>query len=157
MIVRQIELREANNFIVTFHRHHDKVQGHRFSLGCFIEDELVGIAVCGRPVSRNINKSEVLEITRLCTKGNEKNVASKLLGACARIAKEFGYKHIITYILESESGISLIAAGYRIEKKCIGHSSWDRPKRRRQTINEDLFGTTKKYPESNKQRWSKSL
>ena len=48
-----ITLREANEFIVRRHRHLGKAVGCKFALGLAEEDgELVGVAVCGRPVSR---------------------------------------------------------------------------------------------------------
>jgi hypothetical protein len=53
-----------------------------------------------------------------------------LYAACWRAAKEMGYKQIITYILDSEKGISLKAAGW----KCLGKAgglSWNVPSRPR--------------------------
>jgi hypothetical protein len=52
---------------------------------------------------------------RLCTDGT-KNACSFLYSAASRAAKALGYNKIITYILASESGISLKAAGW----KCAG-------------------------------------
>lgn len=47
-----VELRDANAFIETHHRHHRRVQGHRFSVGVVDEDgNLHGVAVVGRPTS----------------------------------------------------------------------------------------------------------
>ena len=72
---------------------------------------LIGCAVCGRPVSRYLDDGFTCEINRLCTNG-AKNACSMLCGACCRIAKAMGYKRIITYILASESGVSLKASGF---------------------------------------------
>lgn len=155
LIIRPIELKSANKFIIDLHRHHKEVQGHKFSIGCFNETQLVGVAVCGRPVSRHLDTGLILEVTRLCTDGT-KNVCSKLYSACARIAKELGYDKIITYILESETGHSLKATGWDSEGKA-GDKSWDRPKRRRNTTIINLFGETKKYPNEMKVRYSKKL
>ena len=52
-----------------------------------------------------------LEVNRLCTTG-EKNACSILYAASARAAKAMGYRKIITYTLDSESGSSLRAAGW---------------------------------------------
>ena len=60
-----------------------------------------GVAICGRPVSRHLDDGLTLEINRLCTDGT-RNACSILYGACARIAKNMGYKRVITYILKSE-------------------------------------------------------
>src|ERR1019366_9246947 len=41
-------------------------------------------------------------------------------GSCARIAKEMGYDKIQTYILDAESGVSLRATGWTLEKTGCG-------------------------------------
>src|SRR5665213_2355801 len=63
-----IELVEANEYITTYHRHHGRVQGHRFSLGARFGDALVGIIVVGRPVGGQHQK-DWTEATRCCTDG----------------------------------------------------------------------------------------
>ena len=40
-----VELSEANAFVEKLHRHHKKVQGHRFSIGAKLNGELVGVAI----------------------------------------------------------------------------------------------------------------
>ena len=52
-----------------------------------------------------------MEVNHLCTTG-EKNACSILYAASARAAKAMGYRKIITYTLDSESGSSLRAAGW---------------------------------------------
>ena len=54
---------------------------------------------------------KTLEVNRLCATG-EKNVCSFLYGAAARAAKALGYTKIITYTLDTESGVSLRAASW---------------------------------------------
>ncbi len=114
-----LTIKEANLFILAKHRHHKCVQGHKFSLGAELNGELIGIATVGRPVARNTNYKEILEVTRLCTDGS-KNACSLLYSAAARIAKEMGYKKIQTFILESESGTSLKASGWTFESTSRG-------------------------------------
>jgi hypothetical protein len=84
-------------------------------------------------------------VTRLCTDGTH-NACSFLYGAAARSAREQGYRKIITYILESESGDSLRAAGWLCEGPA-GGGSWSRGKRER----------TDKHPTERKVRWSRHL
>lgn len=79
----------------------------------------VGVAICGRPVSRHLDDGLTLEINRLCTDGT-KNACSILYGACARIAKNMGYKRVITYILKSENGASLKASNFICEGEAGG-------------------------------------
>jgi hypothetical protein len=111
-----LELREANEFVAGFHRHHKPVLGHRFSVGVIDERcNLRGVAVIGRPVARLAgHPRQVLEVTRLATDGTP-NACSMLYGAAARIGKQLGYGKIQTYILEQESGTSLRAAGWSME------------------------------------------
>ena len=71
-----------------------------------------------------------------------------------------GYKKIITYILKSESGVSLKAAGWVLENDCCGGGSWDVPSRPRNLVNPEMnlfFNERTKYPTEKKQRWVKDL
>ena len=106
-----ITLREANAFVGRHHRHHKAVTGHKFSIGCSQDGQLVGVAIMGRPVSRYLDDGLTLEVNRLCTT-EEKNVCSMLYAAAARAAKAMGYRKIITYTLDTEPGTSLRAAGW---------------------------------------------
>lgn len=109
-----LSLRQANNYVSENHRHHKAVQGCKFCIGLSVDNQLVGVAICGRPVSRHYDDGITLEINRLCTNGY-KNACSRLYSACVRIAKEMGYKKIITYTLESENGASLKASNFICE------------------------------------------
>jgi hypothetical protein len=110
-----ISLADANAFVAEHHRHHKPTVGHKFSIGCAKDGKLVGVAIVGRPVSRYLDNGETIEVNRLCTTG-EKNACSMLYAAAARAAKAMGYKKIITYTLDTESGVSLRAAGWN----CVG-------------------------------------
>ena len=50
--LRPISLRDANEYVRQHHRHHKPVAGHKFSIGCEADGELVGVIIAGRPVSR---------------------------------------------------------------------------------------------------------
>lgn len=117
--IRPCTLKDANCFVAEYHRHHKPTVGHKFSIACYDDDKLVGVAICGRPVSRYLDNGYVLEINRLCTDGTY-NACSILYGACARIAKDMGYSKIITYILQSENGASLKASGFICEGEAGG-------------------------------------
>jgi len=124
-----IELGEANAFVRQHHRHHRGVVGHKFSLGAALNEQIVGVAIIGRPVARMRDDGETLEVTRLCTDGT-KNAPSFLYGAAARAAFALGYKRIGTYILASEPGTSLTAANWRQIGEVHGRS-WSCPSRPR--------------------------
>lgn len=126
-----LELRQANDFVASLHRHHDPVHRDKFRIGATLNGKLVGVVQVGRPVARMLDDGKTVEVVRLCTDGT-KDVCSFLYSKAARIAKEMGYSKIITYILESESGASLRAAGWSEEVTTSG-GSWDRPSRQRST------------------------
>ena len=130
MTVVPLTLKCANDFVIQNHRHHGKVQGCKFCIGAVDEKgKLRGVAITGRPVSRYLDNGTTAEITRLCTDGF-KNACSFLYAACARIAKEMGYTKIITYILITENGASLKAAGWSEQGVC-GGGNWNDSSRQR--------------------------
>ncbi len=140
-----ISLREANAFVERNHRHHKGVTGHKFSIGCTQDGELVGVAIMGRPVSRYLDDGLTLEVNRLCTTGTE-NACSMLYGAAARAARAMGYRKIITYTLDTEPGTSLRAAGWQ----CAGPAGGERWTGKRRPA-ADL------YPPQKKLRYEKWL
>lgn len=125
----RVKLPEANAFVSEHHRHHKPVVGHLFSIGAVIGDKLVGVAIVGRPVARMRDDGLTAEVTRLCTDGT-RNACSFLYGASARAAFALGFKRIGTYILASETGGTLNAAGWRMIGQTAG-GSWTRPSRGR--------------------------
>lgn len=129
MEIVPITYKKACAFVVKYHRHHKPPQGHKFSIGLEDNGALVGVAICGRPVSRILDSGLTLEVTRLCTDGTP-NACSMLYSACWRIAKNMGYKELITYILDTENGTSLKASGWRCIGKC-GGGNWNKPSRLR--------------------------
>lgn len=139
-------LREANELVAQWHRHHVPVVGHRWSIGVASEGKLVGAAICGRPTARMTAQYSVLEINRCVTDGT-KNACSKLYGACAAIAKLMGFSRIQTAILEDEPGTSLKASGYVFSYWSAG-GDWNRPSR---------GGRRTDQPMCRKQVWIKDL
>ena len=109
-----LTLSEANDFVTEHHRHNKKCQGHRFSIGCIKDNELVGVAICGRPLSRRLDSQFVLEVLRVCIKDPApKNACSYLYGRAWTIWQAMGGKKILTYTLASESGSSMKAVGWQ--------------------------------------------
>jgi len=125
----RIKLAEANDFVARLHRRHKPVVGHLFSLGAVLDDQLVGVAIVGRPVARMRDDGVTAEVTRLCTDGT-RNACSFLYGAAARAAFALGFTRIGTYILASEDGTTMRAAGWRKIGETKG-GSWSRPSRER--------------------------
>lgn len=156
MKVVPLELKQANAYVAEHHRHHKPVHGDKFRFGCEEDGELVGVIQVGRPLSRHLDDGQTLEVVRCCTNGRP-NVCSFLYSRAARIAREMGYKKIITYILQSEHGTSLKASGWHCEAESCGGGSWSSPSRPREVTQLTLFGEEKKYPIEKKQRWAKDL
>ena len=158
MVVRPISIHEANVFVEQHHRHHGIKKGCRFAIAVYDGEQLHGVAICSNPVARNADDGLTLEVARLCTDGTY-NACSMLYGACARIAKEMGFKKVQTYSLASESGTSLKASGWTCEGEA-GRLSWggkwesQRQKQRNAYTQTSLF-PEKKPPEEMKTRWAK--
>ena len=151
-----IELKEANAYVEKYHRHHKPVVRDKFRVGCMENGELLGVIQVGRPLSRMLCDGYTLEVIRCCTNGRP-NVASFLYSRAARIAAQMGYRKIITYILEAETGTSLIASGWELEADDVGGGTWDRPSRPRELTQITLFGESEKYPIGKKKRYTKIL
>jgi hypothetical protein len=126
-----VELNEANTFVALHHRHHKPVVGHRFSIGLMDYEKLVGVAIIGRPVARMTDQKNVVEVTRLRTDGTPM-ACSALYGAAARAANALGYQRIQTFILESETGVSLAGAGWKRFHTTAGGDGWQSRDGRRQ-------------------------
>ena len=153
-----VTLAQAKEFIRRWHRHHKPPIGWRWGHAVASYNnphkrtaKVVGVAMVGRPVARAINHQEVVEVNRLCVHPELEsalvwNAASQLYGAAAREAKQRGFRKIITYTLESESGGSLKAAGWTPEARTKG-GSWNTPARSRQD----------KGPTCRKIRWAREL
>ena len=149
--IEPITLKDANEFVKANHRHHDSVTGCKFAISLHKtvngKDRTIGVAICGRPVARHLDDGHTLEINRLCVT-EPGNCCSMLYSRAVRIAKEMGYQKVITYILESESGISLKASGFTLEDEWCGAKEWTGSRKKT---------TGKIPPKEMKQRWGKRI
>lgn len=124
-----ITLREANAFVEANHRHHKPVRGCISCVGVSSGDQIVGVAIVGRPVARALDNGMTAEVIRCCTDGT-RNACSMLYRAAWRSVRALGYLRLVTYTLPEEGGASLRAAGMT----CIGEAgggSWNCPSRPR--------------------------
>ena len=80
--LRPISLRDANEYVRQHHRHHKPVAGHKFSIGCEADSELVGVIIAGRPVSRYLDDGFTLEVTRLCMRRDNRKGRQYNCTAC---------------------------------------------------------------------------
>lgn len=129
LCVKHIELKDANEFVERYHRHHNRVAGHRFSLAAYDGERLCGVAIVGRPVARAIDQHDTVEVLRLCTDGTY-NACSFLYGAVKRAARALGFSEVITYTLDTEPGTTLRASGFSLLRVTDG-GAWNCPSRPR--------------------------
>ena len=130
LTIKPISFKDACKFVREHHRHHKPPQGWKFGMSAYLGNELVGVAMVGRPVARYKDDGETFEVIRCCVNGT-KNAASLLYAASARAASALGYTRVITYILETETGVSLRAAGYELLNMTKG-CTWNRDSRPRE-------------------------
>lgn len=131
--IRPISLKAAQEFVREHHRHNKPPVGHKFSVGLFVGDALVGVAVAGRPVARMLDDGLTLEVTRTCTDGT-RNANSMLYGAIVRAATALGYAKCVTYTQHDETGASLRGAGWTPAAQLPARAGWDSPSRSREDI-----------------------
>lgn len=115
--------RQACMFVADLHRHNKPPRGHKFSVGLFDGERMVGVAMAGRPVARHFDDGLTLEVNRSCTDGT-RNANSMLYGACWRAARAMGYRRCVTYTQADESGASLRAAGFVKVRELEPRGSW---------------------------------
>ncbi len=149
-----LTLRQANQLVQAVHRHHAPARGCCFVVGVADEAMLVGAAIVGRPVGRGSQDGATCEVTRLATNGY-RNACSILYAAAARASAALGYERIQTYILASEPGTSLRAAGWRLDGVVKGRQ-WTT------TVSGQLSiplvrRTGRPVQDQDKQRWVKDL
>lgn len=135
MILSPITLAQARKFVADHHRHNRPPVGWKFGVGLreTMGGPLIGVATAGRPISRMLDDGLTLEINRTCTDGTS-NANSMLYGAIWRAAKALGYLRCITYTQADESGASLRAVGWVIDRAVPVNSGWSSPSRPRADI-----------------------
>ncbi len=120
----------AKSFVGQHHRHHEPPVSGLFAVAVAHSDDVVGVAIVGRPVARHASDGWTCEVTRLCVLEGHKNGCSMLYGACWRAARALGWRRCITYTLPEEGGASLRGAGWTLLGEA-GGGSWSRPDRPR--------------------------
>lgn len=121
---------DVQRFVELHHRHHPKPVGHKFSIAVADGETIVGVASIGRPTARHYQDGWTLEVNRSCV-ADAPNANSMLYGAAWRAAKALGWRRLITYTQEGESGASLRGAGWRVVAERPARAGWDRPSRPR--------------------------
>jgi len=151
IILVPIKQKAAKDFVRTHHRHHKPPVGSIFQIGCSKNGELCGVIIIGRPVARMLDNGFTAEVTRCCTNGT-KNVCSMLYAAAWRAARALGYKRLITYILESEKGTSLKAAGYKLVGNAAAGLGTEKTAQEQTNIQQNRNYFLRPIPDANKEK-----
>ncbi|API59491.1 hypothetical protein BSL82_09380 [Tardibacter chloracetimidivorans] len=145
-----LTLREANDFVEQHHRHSARTSndGGKYAIGLECANQLVGVAIVGRPIARLLQDGSTAELLRLCTSpAAPKGANSKLYSRAKRIWQLMGGGRFVTYTLKSESGASMRGAG-ATPVSDVPAARWDRPSRAR---------TAKHIETLPKHRWQEHL
>jgi hypothetical protein len=111
LVIVPLTFRQGCRWVAEHHRHNPPPAGAKFVIGVADQDgDLHGVAMVGRPVARSYDDGLTLEVNRTATDGFP-NANSALYGAAWRIAREMGYRRLITYTQHDESGASLQGRG----------------------------------------------
>lgn len=110
-----VSLRQAQQFIKTHHRHNRPPRGCKVCVGMVSPEHiyLSGVLVIGRPNARAYDDGHTAEVTRTCVI-DCKNGNSFLYATARKLAALLGYRRLVTYTREGESGASLKAAGFKM-------------------------------------------
>ncbi len=138
MIAVPIDLREANEFVASYHRHNKTVTAHRFSIGASDRDRLIGVVIVNNPVSRHLHDGYTAEVLRCCVlPDSPKGACSFLYSRAWKAWSAMGGLKMITYTLDSEPGSSLKGAGWRVVNQAppVKGKGWtNRPGREWQSV-----------------------
>jgi hypothetical protein len=127
-----MSIREANAYVEQFHRHNKPTRGGKFALGVSDGEQLVGVAIVGRPIARLLNDGYTAEVLRTCcADGAPKGANSCMYSACWRAWRAMGGRRLVTYTLATESGASLRGAGWTIIAE-VKPGGWNRDGRERE-------------------------
>lgn len=140
----------ANDYVEAVHRHHPRYpQFGMFAVAAVTEEgEIRGVAIVAMPNAANrlTDGFRTAEVVRVATDGTP-NACSILYAACARATKALGFSRIISYTLDSETGLSIAAAGWIKDEGVFGNQSWENHTKRPGTG----------HNTGPKGRWSKSF
>ena len=134
LVLTPVNISEAKAFVAKHHRRLPPPVSGLFAVGIAHDNEIVGVAIVGRPSARHRDRAKTAEVTRVCVLKDVRNGCSMLYGACWRAAKAIGYTMIVTYTNPHEPGTSLKAAGWELIGQTGGHP-WSSPNRSRNDLN----------------------
>lgn len=170
--IRWVTQKRANAFVAQHHSHNDPVRGDLFRAGAFLDSELIGVGIVGRPVARMLNDGLTAEVLRICTDGVERRVAARngtehtlpvcatLYAVLARVWACYGTR-LITYTLAREEASALKGLGWKQAAQVgpAGPRGWSRDGRERAQERYTLLGEQERRPihDEPKIRWELAM
>jgi hypothetical protein len=144
MFLIPVTLRQANDFVEQFHRHNGRTSrdGGKWAVGVSDGEELIGVGIVGRPLARLLDDGWTAEVLRVCCREGKPNCASMIYGACWRAWRAMGGQRLVTYTLQTETGGSLRAAGFKVVAECKP-GKWNREKAGRFREYQPIYGQAK--------------
>lgn len=122
--IERVKLDEASNYTLKYHRHSKPLKRHKFTIGVIDRynpsDDYLGIVTVDNCSSHAWSqRRDHVEIRRCVVRpdleeGN--NVSSFLLRKAVNACFALGYKCVVTYTRPYESGASLLACGFVLQK-----------------------------------------
>ena len=138
LVHEPVNLKKAQEFVGKHHRHSKPLKRHKFSIGCysnmsstsfcdefiFTEKPLLGIVTVDNCSSAWSKQPKFIEIRRLCVAEKNSfladhsklNIISFLYSKALSAVFSMGYKVCVTYTRPEESGSSLMASGFMLNK-----------------------------------------
>jgi len=96
--VKKISWKLAKRFVESHHYLGYTPARHRFTLGVYFDNELIGIMMFGRPVARYEDQDTTLELTRMVLLPSPKNSESRSLSLAEKyIKKNTEFRRLIAY------------------------------------------------------------
>lgn len=124
MTLYPIGIAAARAYVQRHHSHLNAPIGGLFAVSVRKGEEMVCVAIVGRPVARLMQNGTTCEVIRLCSDGSAPHAASMALGACVRAAVALGWRRIVSNTLLGEPGTCYRAAGWRPTSISAGGDGW---------------------------------
>ena len=107
------DVQTARRFLASHRRRSTGPKRWTFAVGVANgdSDDLVGVAIAGRPMAQALRDGRTMEV--VCCSDSTANAPLMVYAAVARAARALGYKRVITYAVEKESGTTLRACDWR--------------------------------------------
>ncbi len=134
--VKPVSWRTARRIVETNHYLGYAPPRHKFSLGIYVDDELVGVMIFGRPIARMEQQEGTLELTRMVLFDSPKNSESRSLGLAERWIKSNRLeRRLIAYsdTAQGHYGTIYRAANWKLIKD-VQVGNWMREGRNRRGV-----------------------